>query len=37
MKLIEALTKFNNVFGRNETDLGNFSFIRMYETGRRKI
>jgi len=37
MKLIEALKKFNNVFGRNKIDLGNFSFIRMYETGRRKI
>ncbi|MGI5172445.1 hypothetical protein H0R92_02405 [Treponema sp. OMZ 840] len=27
MKLIEALTKFSNVFGRNKTDLGNFSVI----------
>ncbi len=27
MKLIEALIKFNNVFGRNKTDLGNFSII----------
>ena len=24
MKLIEALTKFNNVLGRNKTDLENF-------------